>query len=54
MPADVFRKILGDATSVNAAPAQGLVTADDYRPDGALDHLYRYLRDAGWIVPLSA
>jgi hypothetical protein len=53
MPADVFRKNLGDAM-IGDAPAQGSVTVDNYRPRPPLDHLYNYLRDAGWIVPLSA
>jgi hypothetical protein len=51
MPAEVFRQILGDATPAET-PAQGLVTADDYHPPHPLDHLYQYLRDAGWISPL--
>jgi hypothetical protein len=31
-----------------------LVTLDDFRPKPPLDQLFRYLRDAGHIVPLEA
>jgi hypothetical protein len=34
--------------------ASGLVTLDDFLPKPPLAHLFRYLRDAGRIVPLKA
>jgi len=52
MPAELFRKILGK-TMDGTAPASGDVTLDNYLPGPPLDHLYRYLRDAGWVIALS-
>ena len=52
MPAAVFREIVGDLSAV-ASPRSGLVSVDDVRPLPPLDHLYRYVRDAGWVVPLA-
>ena len=40
--------------SVTASPSKGTtVTLDDLRCEPPLDHLLRYLRGAGWIVPLE-
>jgi hypothetical protein len=35
------------------ASAAGVVTADDLHPRPPVEHLYRYLREAGWVLPLS-
>jgi hypothetical protein len=42
MPDEILQESAGD-----------LVTLDDFRPKPPLDHLFRYLRDAGHIVPLE-
>jgi hypothetical protein len=34
------------------ASAAGVVTADDLHPRPPVEHLYRYLREAGWVIPL--
>lgn len=59
MPLAPFRAaVVGTAIAreelIPADPATNLVTALDLRPRPPLDHLYRYLLDAGWIVPLPA
>jgi hypothetical protein len=52
MPVDLFRNSLG--TKLNGTtPETGEVTLENYLPDPPLDHLYRYLRAAGWIIPLT-
>ncbi len=38
---------------VTASPPSGSVTLDDLRCEPPLDHLLRYLRGAGWLVPLE-
>jgi hypothetical protein len=38
---------------VSASPSKGKVTLDDLRCEPPLDHLLRYLRGAGWLVPLE-
>ena len=38
---------------VTASSQAGLVSVDDLRCEPPLDHLVRYLRGAGWIVPLE-
>jgi hypothetical protein len=38
---------------VTASPSKGTVTLDDLRCEPPLDHLFRYLRGAGWLVPLE-
>jgi hypothetical protein len=37
---------------VSASPSGGTVTLDDLRCEPPLDHLLRYLRGAGWLLPL--
>jgi hypothetical protein len=37
-----------------AAGGHGIVTADDLHPGPPVEHLYRYLREAGWVVPVGA
>jgi hypothetical protein len=36
------------------ASDSGLVAADDLHPGPPVEHLYRYLREAGWVVPIEA
>lgn len=36
------------------ATAAGVVTADDLHPRPPVEHLYRYLREAGWVIPVGA
>jgi hypothetical protein len=38
---------------VTASSQTGMVSLDDLRCEPPLDHLLRYLREAGWIVPLE-
>jgi hypothetical protein len=38
---------------VTASPRTEIVSLDDLRCEPPLDHLLRYLREAGWIVPLE-
>ena len=55
MEIEVFRRALADAgiPSIPAqASAEGLVTADTLQLDPPVRHLYRYLREANWIVGL--
>jgi hypothetical protein len=54
MPRDTVVEVLGSAadrfgieTSVS-----GEVTADDIHPQPPVDHLYRYLREGGWVIPI--
>jgi hypothetical protein len=54
MPRDGVLAALPSAGALMApGGADSLVTADDTRFGPPLEHLYRYLRDAGWIVPLD-
>jgi hypothetical protein len=41
------------AKRVTASSQTGMVSVDDLRCEPPLDHLLRYLRGAGWIVPLE-
>jgi hypothetical protein len=36
-----------------AAGGKGVVTADDLHPGPPVENLYRYLREAGWVVPVG-
>ena len=55
MPADRFRQATAGAEKIATIgqSAGNLVTADDILPAPPADHLYRYLRAADWIRPLS-
>jgi hypothetical protein len=57
MPARAFRAALErsglDPASITA-PTDGLVSADRIRLAPPLGHLYAYLFESGWIVPLEA
>jgi hypothetical protein len=56
MPVEAFRSsTAGSPDMQQAIPHEGsdLVAADDLRPKPPLNHLYRYLRDAEWVVPLA-
>jgi hypothetical protein len=52
MPADTFHQTLGDAYASHA-PKIGVVSLDNFHPPPPQDHLFNYLRAAGWMVPLS-
>jgi hypothetical protein len=55
MPAEAVRTALGpDAERFRVgSSASGVVTADDLHPPPPVAHLYRYLREAGWVVPVG-
>jgi hypothetical protein len=55
MEIEAFRNALGSAGITSTAvtgSTEGLVTADAIQLDPPVRHLYRYLRDANWIVGL--
>jgi hypothetical protein len=54
-PAEAIRAVLGPAAELFRVTASGagVVTADDLSPMPPLEHLYRYLRDAGWVIPIG-
>ena len=56
MPLEVVKTVLGaSAEGFRVTTSEGgLVTADDLHPGGAVEHLYRYLREANWVVPIGA
>ena len=56
MPRAAVTEALGSAPSrVSVADSKsGLVGADDLVLEPPLHHLFRYLRDAGWVVPIEA
>lgn len=55
VPLDTFRRARAEdpRRRVAASPSGGSVTLDDLRCEPPLDHLLRYLRGAGWLVPLE-
>ena len=55
-PREVVVAALGRPPSGSGWPrrARGVVTADDLHPQPPVEHLYRYLREAGWVVPVGA
>jgi hypothetical protein len=55
VPLETFREERGKDSRrrVEASPTGGSVTLDDLRCEPPLDHLLRYLRGAGWLVPLE-
>ncbi len=55
MPRDAVVAALGPAADRFGieASAAGEVTADGIHPRPPVDHLYRYLRQGGWVVPVS-
>jgi hypothetical protein len=55
VPADAFRQARAEdpRRRVTTSTASGSVTLDDLRCEPPLDHLLRYLRGAGWLVPLE-
>lgn len=55
MPRDAVVAALGSAAERFGVEtsASGEVTADDIHPQPPVDHLYRYLREGGWIVPVD-
>ena len=55
VPVEVFREARAKdpRRKVDASPSGGRVTLDDLRCEPPLDHLLRYLRGAGWLVPLA-
>ena len=55
MPVDeVLKDLTSDADRFRVTPsAAGLVGADDLHPAPPVNHLYKYLREAGWIIPLA-
>ena len=54
MPRDAVVAALGPAANRFGieASATGEVTADGIHPRPPVDHLYRYLREGGWVVPV--
>jgi len=55
VPLEAFRQSRAhDAQErVDASPSNAMVTLDDLRCQPPLDHLLRYLRGAGWLMPLE-
>ncbi len=52
MPAEIFHRTLGNAFE-GQAPTSGTVSLDSFEPPVPIDHLYHYLRAAGWLLPLK-
>ncbi len=55
VPADAFPRARAEdpRRRVTTSTASGSVTLDDLHCEPPLDHLLRYLRGAGWLVPLE-
>jgi hypothetical protein len=55
MPRAVLTRALEpDATRCRVAPSTApLVTCDDLILEPPANHLYRYLREGGWILPVE-
>jgi hypothetical protein len=53
VPVETFQRTREQHPRVGASPGGPNVTLDDLRCDPPLDHLLRYLRGAGWLVPLE-
>jgi hypothetical protein len=53
LPAFVHDREQDQIKRVTASSQTGMVALDDLRCEPPLDHLLRYLREAGWIVPLE-
>jgi hypothetical protein len=54
MPAEVVRSILGaDASQILEPSDSGVITADHLHPPEPVQHLYRYLRDANWVIAIG-
>lgn len=55
MPADAYEAALASSPHepIRCEPAAGKVTAECLRPDAPLIHLYRYLLEAGWVLPVE-
>jgi len=53
---ETYRAALPDGFETPAeveVPTEGLVTADNIRFPKPVEHLYRYLYEAGWVVAVS-
>jgi hypothetical protein len=53
LAAFVEERALDPMRRVSAESSTGTVSLDDLRCEPPLDHLLRYLREAGWLVPLN-
>jgi hypothetical protein len=56
MQVEVFRAALPDGFETRAeveVPSEGLVTAENIKFEEEVQHLYRYLYEAGWVVAVS-
>jgi hypothetical protein len=53
VPLPVFAREQAHLERVTASSQSGVVSVDDLRCEPPLDHLFRYLRGAQWIVPLE-
>jgi hypothetical protein len=55
MPREAVMAALGPSAEQFrlTASTAGVVTADDLHPCPPVEHLYRYLREAGWVLPIS-
>lgn len=53
LPAFLQEREQDQIKRVTASSQTGMVALDDLRCEPPLDHLLRYLREAGWIVPLE-
>jgi len=56
MPVETYRAALPDGFETPAevvVPTEGLVTAENIRFPKPVEHLYRYLYEAGWVAAVS-
>ncbi len=56
MPVEAYRAALPDGFETGAevvVPTEGLVTAENIRFPKPVEHLYRYLYEAGWVAAVS-
>ena len=55
VPVETFRKLFASeaAARIFSPPSAGVLKIDDLCPQPPLDHLLRYLRAAGWVVPID-
>ena len=56
MPADAYESALAASPHgpIRCEPSSGVVTAECLRPGEPLIHLYRYLLEAGWVLPVES
>jgi hypothetical protein len=54
MPAEALRQAFASSPQLlDWSPSTGLVTIDDVRPPPPFSHLFHYLRESGWVMPIA-